>query len=140
MSATETYVGGLIQYSAPSEYSPPTLIQPTIAFIPPSEVFPVTFFFPGHVFIKLGPLPYEGEFRVTGVAKRKFGANETPTKARIVLMDEVTGNFVAQTYSDQNTGVYSFNNIANVKYTIMGFTDDGVPAVIADNIQPEPMP
>lgn len=86
---------------------------------------------------------YFGQFRIVGQTVRKAGTAIAPTTGRVALIDEVTGNLVRMTTANPTTGQYSFENIrGDIRYTLLAWdiTVDSLPAVIADNIQPEPMP
>lgn len=85
---------------------------------------------------------YIGNFRVRGSTKiaSQFGA-DVPRQSIVVLMDEVAGIGIRRQVSNATTGAYSFDNIrGDIRYTVVAYDPGGsLNAVIADNIQAEPM-
>lgn len=81
---------------------------------------------------------YQGKHRISDVVTRKGIAGQH----RVDLYDYVSRTFVKYTYSDTDTGVYTFENIANRTYFTVAHDTEDPPlnAAIADLIQPEPMP
>lgn len=85
--------------------------------------------------------PYIGKFRVRGTTKLRAGLAEVARQSIVVLMDEVAGIAVRRQVSNATTGAYSFDNIrGDIRYTVVAYDPEGsLNAVIADNIQAEPM-
>ena len=58
--------------------------------------------------------PFAGKYGITGTVKKVT----LPGRYLVRLLDRVTGRYLAQTYSDETTGVYEFNNYAIREYVI----------------------
>jgi hypothetical protein len=80
---------------------------------------------------------YGGNYRISDVVTRKGIAGQH----RVDLYDYATREFVKYAYSDAETGIYTFDHIANRTYFTVAHDTEDPPlnAAIADLIQPEPM-
>lgn len=83
-----------------------------------------------------------GRGRILGTVKEKATPSNLPLARRVRLFQEVTGRFVAETWSDAVTGNYAFYNIEHaIRYTVVTYDHiNNYRAVIADNLLPEMMP
>ena len=80
-----------------------------------------------------------GKSRITGTVKV---TPATPVSRKVRLYRETDGDLVDETWSDPTTGAYTFNNIkSGFVYTVLSYDHTEVyRAVIADRLEPEPMP
>lgn len=93
------------------------------------------------------PLPirdelYGGQGRILGTVKKDDDPVDLPLRRRVRLFRERDGHLVRETWSNANSGAYVFENIdETVRYTVLAYDyERNYRAVVADNIQPEPMP
>lgn len=82
-----------------------------------------------------------GTGRLTGTVREKTGISTRPLKRRVVLLDYRSNRKLRETVSDEQTGVYSFDEIdLNREYTVISLDHTGqYRAVIADKLVPEKM-
>lgn len=82
-----------------------------------------------------------GLYRISGTVKEKALPANTPLRRRVRLHRELDGRLLAETWSDEVTGNYSFDYIrVDAKYFVVSFDyTNYYRAVIADNLTPEPM-
>lgn len=67
---------------------------------------------------------HAGEYRVVGTVK-KDGSPDVPVRRRVRLIEQVTGRFIRETWSDAVTGAYAFNYIAPGVYTVYALDHTG---------------
>lgn len=79
--------------------------------------------------------------RITGTVREKTGISTRPLKRRVVLLDYRSNRKLREAVSDEQTGVYSFDEIdLNREYTVIALDHTGqYRAVIADRLVPEKM-
>jgi hypothetical protein len=86
---------------------------------------------------------YHGGHRIAGTVKRRQqGVNaDVPLARRVLLIDQLTCAVVRQTWSDADSGAYSFDYIAaQPRYMVIAFDhQQRYRAVIADNLCAQPM-
>lgn len=82
-----------------------------------------------------------GTGRLTGTVREKTGISTRPLKRRVVLLDYRSNRKLRETVSDEQTGVYSFDEIDLLReYTVIALDHTGqYRAVIADKLVPETM-
>lgn len=82
-----------------------------------------------------------GTGRLTGTVREKTGISTRPLKRRVVLLDYRSNRKLRETVSDEQTGVYSFDEIDLLReYTVIALDHTGqYRAVIADKLVPEKM-
>lgn len=87
-------------------------------------------------------LRWGGDGRVTGVVRTKGSPTNPPVRSLVRLYRDFDGAFVAQAWSDANTGAYAFNWIAmGYRYTAIAYhTERQLRAAAADNLTPERIP
>lgn len=86
-------------------------------------------------------LYFGGNGVVNGTVKEKSTPSNIPLYRRVRLIDQRSGNMVAETWSNATTGAYTFANIdRSRKYTVVSYDHTGFyRAVIADNLTPDLM-
>jgi hypothetical protein len=86
---------------------------------------------------------YHGDHRIAGTVKhREKGViADAPLARRVLLIDQATNAVVRATWSEADTGAYSFNHISPVpRYVVIAFDHERQHrAVIADNLRAQPM-
>ena len=86
---------------------------------------------------------YHGSHRIAGTVKhREKGVlADAPLRRRVLLIDERTQVVVRETWSDADTGAYSFEHIAVLPhYLVIAFDHEHQHrAVVADNLRAQPM-
>ncbi len=82
-----------------------------------------------------------GTGRLTGTVREKTGISTRPLKRRVVLLDYRSNRKLRETVSDEQTGIYSFDEIDLAReYTVIALDHTGqYRAVIADKLVPEKM-
>lgn len=70
------------------------------------------------------------------------GSPPIPGWRRVRLFDEQSGRLIAETWSDPQSGAYTFDWIRPTRrYTVLSYDHTGTHrAVVADHLTPEPMP
>jgi hypothetical protein len=91
--------------------------------------------------IELPVLPvngrWAGQYKITGTTKNKSSPSNLPVGRRVRLHDQNSGEVVQETWSDEVTGVYSFDYISNGVFYITAFDHTGnYNGVIATGITP----
>jgi len=83
-----------------------------------------------------------GAGRIADVVDIKGSPSNFPTRRRVRLYRDRDGMYLRETWSDAETGAYSFDWIdVNDRYTVIAYDHEHKHrAVIADNLTPEPMP
>lgn len=84
---------------------------------------------------------YDGGFgRISGTVEERANPTDRPLSRRVRLFHEVSGRFVAETWSDA-AGAYAFEGLdLTQRYSVVAYDyAANYRAVIADNIQPEQM-
>lgn len=74
--------------------------------------------------VPLVPVAHAGVYRVLGSIK-KNGTPDVPVRRRVRLVDQATGKFIRETWSDAVTGTYAFNYIAPGVYTVYALDHTG---------------
>lgn len=87
--------------------------------------------------LRVSMSPFFGNVRVEGTVKTAGRRGRYPAWRRVVLVEERTGASVAQTWSDKDTGVYAFHNLATgYSYTVLAFDHEGVfDAALASGVE-----
>lgn len=82
-------------------------------------------------------VPPEGAATLSGTVMN-FPA--TPVARRVVLIEERSGRVVSETWSNPQTGAYTFGELRpQARYTVLAYDHTGnFAAVIADNLSPTP--
>ena len=85
---------------------------------------------------------FAGNGRIRGTVKVKHSPNNLPVKRRVRLHYRRDGRFIAQTWSDPDTGAYEFDYLnRDYEYTAVAIDYTGTyEAVAADALVPEAMP
>ena len=76
--------------------------------------------------------------RIDGTVKRKSDPTNIPLRRRVRLYRDIDGMLIAETWSDETTGYYTFDYIeANWTYTVIAFDyEHNLRAVLADILTP----
>lgn len=70
--------------------------------------------------------PYHaGAYRIPPGTVKKDGTPDVPVRRRVRLIDQATGKFIRETWSDAVTGAYAFNYIAPGVYTVYALDHTG---------------
>lgn len=86
-------------------------------------------------------LRWAGNHRITGSTKNVANPDNLPVARLVRLHSQKSGEVVAQAWSADGTGAYSFDHIIPGTYYVTGFDHTGQHgAVIADKLTAEPMP
>lgn len=85
---------------------------------------------------------YGGPGVITGTVEEKGTPANTPLRRRVVLIEERSRTAIRETWSDADTGAYTFRHIATgMKYTVLTYDHAGnYRAVAADGLTPEVRP
>lgn len=83
-----------------------------------------------------------GDGRVTGVVRTKGSPTNPPIRALVRLYRDLDGAYIGQTWSDANTGAYTFNWVSmQYRYTAVAYhLEHQLRAAAADNLTPERIP
>ena len=133
----------LTTYSTASGSTPLRVISDTGAAIivgePPVEDVAPRLLLPGRIDIDLQD---GGLGRIIGTVKEKSLPVNTPLERRVVLVHQKDNRIIRETWSDPTTGAYEFRDIKlGERYAVISYDYAGTyRAVIADNLQAEPMP
>lgn len=84
---------------------------------------------------------HAGVYRIPPGTVKKDGTPDVPVRRRVRLVDQVTGRFIRETWSDAVTGAYVFNYIAPGVYTVYALDHTGeYGGTIETDIVAEQMP
>lgn len=91
--------------------------------------------------IKVKDLYWGGNGVINGTVKEKSTPINVPLHRRVRLIDQRSGLVVAEAWSNETTGAYSFANIDRSRvYTVISYDHTTLyRAVIADNLTPDLM-
>lgn len=83
-----------------------------------------------------------GDGRVTGTVRTKGSPTNPPIRALVRLYRDLDGAFIGQTWSDANTGAYTFDWVSMAyRYTAVAYhIERQLRAAAADNLTPERIP
>lgn len=84
----------------------------------------------------------QGNYRIAGSVSLRQETQSSPLRRRVMLIPQDRLVAVRETWSDAQTGLYSFDNIrGGTRYTVVASDHEGLlNVVVADNLEPEPMP
>lgn len=84
---------------------------------------------------------YGGLYKITGTLKVDDSPDDLPVARQLKLLTEPMMAWIDSTWSDPATGAYEFKYLSGeYRYTIIGYDyRQDYRAVVADNVQPEPM-
>lgn len=82
-----------------------------------------------------------GTYKITGSVKRKSDPLNVPLRRRVRLYDSKGAYLYRETWSDEATGAFVFENVAASKYLVVTYDHlNQYRALGADEVEPVPMP
>lgn len=91
--------------------------------------------------VPLVQVAHAGAYRIPPGTVKKDGTPDVPVRRRVRLVDQATGRFIRETWSEAVTGAYAFNYIAPGVYTVYALDHTGENGgTIETDILAEPMP